>query len=333
MKCHDNLIEMGSSLSTMLLSATIISSLLSSYYSAIQTITAAERIGAIQGTTVKPKMTVRGWLSWSPISIWSPVKSMIISVIISLIIYVWFPIQSPIWSLVKSMMVSVIISMIVPVVVSEIISLIIAIQSPVYSMINFVTISIDNSMVWTPTSLKPRILALLFRKPWPKIEGLYVHLLSNVAPLACYINGLTDDGSLDFSLWISPSSACVTSTCCLGFPNNDTLRTYLLFHWRSTAASYSWWVHERSWISACHWPEGRRKAPIIKAKPSQSQTQMTSVRTVTRMATLLGEGRWKEGQGPRPKKVNNFLKLPLLCKGYTYISIDYKSQRTLIRYI
>ena len=41
---------------------------------------------------------------------------------------------------------------------------------------------------------------------WLKIEGLYIHLPSNVAPsLHVYIGDLTDDGSLDFSLWI-PSS-------------------------------------------------------------------------------------------------------------------------------
>ena len=57
MKRHDNLMEMGSSLSTTQLSAIIISSLPSSYHSAIQTITAAERIGVIQGTTANPKMT------------------------------------------------------------------------------------------------------------------------------------------------------------------------------------------------------------------------------------------------------------------------------------
>ena len=37
--------------------------------------------------------------------------------------------------------------------------------------------------------------------------------------LHAYINGLTDDGSLVFFLWIFPSSACVTSTSYLGFPN------------------------------------------------------------------------------------------------------------------
>ena len=57
MKRHDNLIEIGSLLSTTRLSMIIISSLPSSYRSAIQTIMAAERISAIQGTAGKPKMT------------------------------------------------------------------------------------------------------------------------------------------------------------------------------------------------------------------------------------------------------------------------------------
>ena len=57
MKCHDNLMEMGSLLSTMQLSAIIISSFLSSHCSAIQTTTATKKIGAIQGTAAKLKMT------------------------------------------------------------------------------------------------------------------------------------------------------------------------------------------------------------------------------------------------------------------------------------
>ena len=64
MKHHDNLMEMGSSLSTTQLSTIIISSLPSSYRSVIQTITAAERIGAIQGTAAKPKMTPQDLISF-----------------------------------------------------------------------------------------------------------------------------------------------------------------------------------------------------------------------------------------------------------------------------
>ena len=126
-----------------------------------------------------------------------------------------------------------------PMIVSVIVSLIISIWSPVNSVTNFVTISVVNSIFWTPTSLKPRILALVFGKPWPKIEGLYVHLLSNVTLFACIYwwshwwwvlrlfsldiliirwDPLASCPSID-SLWISPSSACVTSTCCLGCPN------------------------------------------------------------------------------------------------------------------
>ena len=73
----------------------------------------------------------------------------------------------------------------------------------------------------------------LWGHSWLKIKGFYIHLSSNVAPsLHVYTSDLTDDGSLGFSLWISlascssidllwisPSSACVTSTSCLGYPN------------------------------------------------------------------------------------------------------------------
>ena len=110
----------------------------------------------------------------------------------------------------------------------------------VWSLVNSVT----SSVFPTPTSPKPRILASVFGKPWPKIEGLYVHLLSNVTPLACIYwwshwwwvlrlfsldipiirwDPLASWPSID-SLWISPSSACVTSTCCLGYPNINSAK-------------------------------------------------------------------------------------------------------------
>ena len=125
--------------------------------------------------------------------------------------------------------------MVAPVIASTTVSLIISSWSPVNSMTNSVT----NSIFRTLTSLKPRILASVFGKPWPKIEGSYVHLLSNVALPTCIYwwshwwwvlrlfsldipiirwDPLDSCPSID-SLWISPSSACVTSTCCLGCPN------------------------------------------------------------------------------------------------------------------
>ena len=120
---------------------------------------------------------VRGQPSGSLISAWSPINSRINSRINSEtnseIISDWFPIQSPIQSLINS----AIIAMIVPVIASTIVSLIISVWSPVNS--------VTNTIFQTPTSPKPRILASVFRKPWPKIEGSYVHFLSNVASLAC----------------------------------------------------------------------------------------------------------------------------------------------------
>ena len=56
-KHHDNLIQMGSCISPTQFMTLIMSSLPASYCSAIQTITAAERIGTTQGTSKKPKMS------------------------------------------------------------------------------------------------------------------------------------------------------------------------------------------------------------------------------------------------------------------------------------
>ena len=55
-KRRDNLIQMGSTLLDTRFSTIIMSSLPSSYRPAIQTITAAEKIGATQGTATKLKM-------------------------------------------------------------------------------------------------------------------------------------------------------------------------------------------------------------------------------------------------------------------------------------
>ena len=106
---------------------------------------------------------------WSNSGIISEIISKVVSMVVSLIIYVWFPIQSPIQSLVNS----AIIAMIAPVIASMIVSLIISIWSTVNSMTN----SVVNSVFWTPTLPKPRILALVFGKPWPKIEGSYIHFV------------------------------------------------------------------------------------------------------------------------------------------------------------
>ena len=55
-KRHDNLVRMGSKISDTRFATLIMSSLPPSYCSAIQTITAAERMGAMQGTASKAKM-------------------------------------------------------------------------------------------------------------------------------------------------------------------------------------------------------------------------------------------------------------------------------------
>ena len=73
---------------------------------------------------------------------------------------------------------------------------------------------------------------------WLKIEGSYVHLSSNVTPFCMYILVVSLimgpqtflfeylhhqarflSQLFIYKLWIPPSSACVTSTSCLGFPN------------------------------------------------------------------------------------------------------------------
>ena len=63
-KSHDNLMQMGSSISNMCLSSIIMLSLPPSYQSAIQTITAAEKIGVTQGMAVSPKMTPNNLISF-----------------------------------------------------------------------------------------------------------------------------------------------------------------------------------------------------------------------------------------------------------------------------
>ena len=218
---------------------------------------------------------VRGRLSWSPISVQSPVNSVIISMIISLIIYIQFLIQSLIWSPANSAIISMIVSMIV----SAIILLIISICSPVNSMITSMTISMINTMVQTPALPKPRILALVFRKSWPKIEGLYIHLLSNVTPLACiYVlwshwwcilrllsldipitrwDPLASCPSID-SLWIPPSSACMTSTCYLGCPNKNhlsalsVLAQLSVLHSNTSYNRYSQATSDNNWSTVIH---------------------------------------------------------------------------------
>jgi len=54
---YDNLTEMGSTISTRRFATMIMSSMPPSYQPAIQTITAAERLGMTQGTVAKPKMS------------------------------------------------------------------------------------------------------------------------------------------------------------------------------------------------------------------------------------------------------------------------------------
>ena len=53
---HDNLVKMGSTISDTRFTTMIMSSLPPSYCSVIQTITAAERVGATQGTSTKQKI-------------------------------------------------------------------------------------------------------------------------------------------------------------------------------------------------------------------------------------------------------------------------------------